>query len=409
MLAIVTTHPIQYQTPIWQALAADGRIPFEVWYLTRHGVKPTLDRQFGTTFSWDIDTLSGYPYRFLETPEQATPNTFWRCRLNESLRDRLRKCGAKAMWVQGWQVAGYWQAVRAAKAVDVDVWLRGESNDLAPTRPAKRIIKRAMLGWLFGQIDQFLCIGSANERLYRQFGIGEERMLRAPYAVDNDRFARQALELRARRAEIRREWGVSDDAFCLLFCGKFIPKKRPMDLIAAATRLRSTGRLPNVHLLFAGAGELAPRMREASTVIFDAQADKSVEARRSVNSANGPPASFVGFLNQTEISRAYVAADCLVLPSDHGETWGLVVNEAMASGLRCIASDACGCSEDLLGPERTFPMGNVDALATRISNLQGGNINPAVQHQLPSFSETVAAISEAYARAAKNRTSVAFG
>jgi hypothetical protein len=157
MLAIVSTHPIQYQTPIWQALAADGRVPFEVWYLTRHGVKPSLDAEFGTIFNWDIETLSGYPYTFLETAKGATPVNFWARRLRECLRDRLRMCGARALWVQGWQLAAYWQAVREAKAASIEVWLQGESNDLAAPRGAKRLLERALLGWLFGHVDRFLC------------------------------------------------------------------------------------------------------------------------------------------------------------------------------------------------------------------------------------------------------------
>ena len=78
-----------------------------------------------------------------------------------------------------------------------------------------------------------------------------------------------------------------------------------------------------------------------------------------------PKASFVGFLNQTEVSQAYVAADCLVLPSEATETWGLVVNEAMASGLPCITSDACGCVEDLIlpiCPQLSYPVGDISRL-----------------------------------------------
>ncbi|HEY0302422.1 MAG TPA: hypothetical protein VGC36_13845 [Rhizomicrobium sp.] len=43
MLVILSTHPIQYQVPVWQALARDGRVPFEVWYLSDHGVRQSLD------------------------------------------------------------------------------------------------------------------------------------------------------------------------------------------------------------------------------------------------------------------------------------------------------------------------------------------------------------------------------
>src|SRR2546428_3955494 len=98
MLAILTTHPIQYQVPLWQALARDGRVPFEVWYLTDHGTRSSLDREFGQTFAWDIDTQSGYPHRFLNVSERAGPSSFWKCRLRERLRERLRASNVSALW-----------------------------------------------------------------------------------------------------------------------------------------------------------------------------------------------------------------------------------------------------------------------------------------------------------------------
>jgi glycosyltransferase involved in cell wall biosynthesis len=81
------------------------------------------------------------------------------------------------------------------------------------------------------------------------------------------------------------------------------------------------------------------------------------------------PVTFAGFLNQSEISRAYVAADCLVLPSDYGETWGLVLNEAMASGIPAIVSDRVGCGPDLVIENQTgaiCPFGNGAALAEQM-------------------------------------------
>jgi glycosyltransferase involved in cell wall biosynthesis len=100
---------------------------------------------------------------------------------------------------------------------------------------------------------------------------------------------------------------------------------------------------------------------------FEAEKEISISAS---NEHDKPTASFVGFLNQSEISQAYVAADCLVLPSDASETWGLVVNEAMASGLPCIVSNACGCLEDLIAPIRpdlSFPVGDIAALERAMS------------------------------------------
>jgi glycosyltransferase involved in cell wall biosynthesis len=82
------------------------------------------------------------------------------------------------------------------------------------------------------------------------------------------------------------------------------------------------------------------------------------------------PIIFAGFLNQSEIPRAYVAADALILPSDSGETWGLVVNEAMACGLPCFVSDRVGCGPDLIVQDITgavFPMGQTSKLAKLIT------------------------------------------
>ena len=113
--------------------------------------------------------------------------------------------------------------------------------------------------------------------------------------------------------------------------------------------------------MWVGTGELGAKLRQACHECFDAEGERV----KSSNGHKGPPASFVGFLNQSEISRAYVAADCLVLRSDAKETWGLVVNEAMASGLPCIVSKACGCVEDLITPIRPdlcYSVGDIMAL-----------------------------------------------
>jgi glycosyltransferase involved in cell wall biosynthesis len=298
----------------------------------------------------------------------------------EPLAPMLRRAAARAVWVQGWQVLAYWQAVWAAKRAGCQVWLRAESNDLAPVAWWKRPAKQFLLGQLFDRIDRFLYIGNANRRLYKGFGVAEERLLPAPYAIDNDRFATQATTLRPKRSELRRGWGIRDDAYCVMFCGKFIEKKRPLDLVAAAhAALRH---IPNLHLLFVGSGELDGKLRAECEVAFDAE---TTGCGKGMPSPGGRPrASFAGFLNQTEISRAYVAADCLVLPSDYTETWGLVVNEAMASCLPCIISDRCGSAEDLGGIAQNcvFRFGDVNQLAAAIIAM---GAEPQVPEVSPKF------------------------
>lgn len=352
MLAIITSHPIQYQAALWRALAAAG-IKFEVWFLTPHAVQPSYDREFGRTFAWDTDLLSGYPHRFLPVKPGWRLDRFTGIRLEQGWSTLLLEGGVTHLWVEGWRFATLWQAVYAAHRAGISVWLRGESHDLQPEHWLRRLVKKIMLARLFNRVDKFLCIGTVNRRFYRSHGIAESRLVAAPYCIDHERFASAAAEIRPRRAELRRKWGVPEDAWCVLFCGKLIQKKRPLDLVAAAAQAVLPGGR-RLHLLIVGDGALKPDLA-------------------AVLAAPGAPgATLAGFLNQTEIPAALVAADCLLLPSDFGETWGLVVNEALAASLPAIVSDRCGCACDLAapqGPAHVFACGNIPALARSLESV----------------------------------------
>lgn len=367
MLAILTTHPIQYQIPLWQALSKTDCIPFEVWYLTDHGTRQSYDVQFGQSFAWDIDTLAGYPHCFLPVTNRTQVNNFGQLRLNSSIGHLFKEKHIEALWIQGWQVMAYWQAVWYAYQQGIPVWLRGESNDLSNSRWPKSAVKRLLLKQFFNRISYFLYIGSANRRLYQQFGVPEQKLVSAPYGVDNQRFAQASQKLAGERTTIRQKWNVPENAFCFLFCGKLISKKRPFDLLEAFERIIAENPLlgieERIHLLIVGSGELRELLHTKAQQL-------ELNYGRSL-------VTFVGFLNQTEIPEAYVAADCLVLPSDAGETWGLVVNEAMACGCPAIVSNLCGCAEDLiqpLGETYVYPCGDVTELAHRLQRVALGEI-----------------------------------
>jgi glycosyltransferase involved in cell wall biosynthesis len=251
--------------------------------------------------------------------------------------------------------------VLEARQAGTEVWLRGETNTRSNAGRVGQQFRRRLLRQLLRRVDRFLYIGEANRHFYLEQGVNNEQLAAAPYCVDNVRFVTAAAAARLKRDGIREEWGIPAEAFCFLFAGKFLAQKRPYDLIEAARRLQHAPQGKKIHLLWVGTGELGDELRRACNVCFDAEAKERTNLRRH----SAPNASFVGFLNQSEISRAYVAADCLVLPSDARETWGLVVNEAMASGLPCVVSDGCGCVEDLITPIRPdlcYPVGDITAL-----------------------------------------------
>jgi glycosyltransferase involved in cell wall biosynthesis len=153
----------------------------------------------------------------------------------------------------------------------------------------------------------------------------------------------------------------------LLFAGKLIPRKRPVDLAMAAARCQARGL--KVEIMVAGSGDLGPQLEAAAA-------------------SHGVRLHLLGFCNQTEMPAAYAAADCLVLPSAH-ETWGLVANEAFACGRPIVVSSACGCAPDLArdgDAGRTFPAGDLDALADAIEKLAAS----------PPSAEAIASISRTY-------------
>jgi glycosyltransferase involved in cell wall biosynthesis len=161
-----------------------------------------------------------------------------------------------------------------------------------------------------------------------------------------------AADAQAGRDELRARWNIPADAVCFAYAGKLEPKKRILDLLQALKLALPVAHRP-LHVLVIGTGELLPAARQ-----FAAE--------------HQLPVSFAGFLNQSEIPAAYVAADCLVLPSDFGETWGLVVNEAMACGRAAIVSDRVGCGPDLVLPGLTgavFPFGDTQALSALLAEL----------------------------------------
>lgn len=323
-VAFVTSHPIQYQVPIFRHLAARDDLEFEVLF----AMLPDAAAQgagFGVEFEWDIPLLEGYRYTVLDNVASAPSVTRFAGCDTPGIGRVLATKEIDAVIVNGWVVKTCVQTLRACKRLGVPCIVRGEANHLRPRPWWKRLLQRQLVR----RYSAYLPIGTANRDFYAGYGAQESQMFDAKYCIENERFERAASQSVPHRAEKRADWGIDDDAVCFLYCGKFETKKHPVELIEAFGAAIQVNPGRRLHLLMVGDGELR---RECEAM---------VRARRL-------PVTFAGFLNQSQIVDAYIASDCLVLPSDHGETWGLVVNEAMACGRPAIVSDQAGCHLDLI-------------------------------------------------------------
>lgn len=352
-LAVLTSHPIQYQAPLFRLMSAQPEIDLTVYFCWDFGVERSFDKDFGITIKWDIPLLEGYRHVFLKNYSPRPSSGFWG-QINPSIITELFKNKHDAVLIYGWNSLTNWLAFAAAIVTGTPVLIRGESplnQELLKGR-LKLSVKKLVLRWLFKRIKAFLYIGEENRKFYLYYDVPEERLFFTPYAVDNGRFIKEADMLKGKRDHIRASLGVERGAFAVLFIGKLTPKKRPDDLLKAYELLITHYSLPTVfHLFFVGDGELRGKL-------------ESYVRDRHISNVH-----FEGFKNQTELARYYTAADVLVLPSGAGETWGLAVNEAMCFGLPIVVSDAVGCAPDLVrNNENGFvvPLGDVSAFAEKL-------------------------------------------
>jgi len=164
--------------------------------MSDQGLEARFDPGFGKSLSWDIDLLGGYNCEFLDTYRGQRSDSFCWLRLKRGFGRALCQMGASVLWIQGWQVAAYWQAVFEARQAGTEVWLRGETNTRSSRDRIGGQFKRRVLRELLGRVDRFLYIGEANRQFYLERGIAKERLAFAPYCVDNGRFASAAAATR---------------------------------------------------------------------------------------------------------------------------------------------------------------------------------------------------------------------
>jgi glycosyltransferase involved in cell wall biosynthesis len=345
-LAIITSHPIQYNAPWFCHLAGQSRWGIKVFYLWDFGVSDHIDVGFQREIRWDIPLLNGYEYEFVPNVS-SSPGThhFWGLR-NPLLLARVGAYDPDAVLLMGYNYASFYRFLYGWGRARAPLLFRGDSHRIIRQSGGKEWARRKVISSIFRRFSAFLYVGGATRDYFRYHGVPRRKLFFAPHAVDNERFFRQGEQAARDAAAWKRELGIPDDNAIILMAGKLETKKRPLDLLFAFL----AARLERVTLLFVGSGHLEGELR---------------------NRANGHAhIRFASFQNQSLMPRTYAAADLVILPS-YGtqETWGLAINEAMCMSRPVIVSDHVGCAQDLVKPFRNgliFPAADVPALTAAL-------------------------------------------
>jgi len=333
-VACLVSHPIQYHSPLFMEWAKSTDMDLTVIYCSNYGVEDVekINPVLGKLENWDIPLLEGYNHVFMKnySPHPSIFSGFFGL-VNLGLPVYLKRQKIEVIIINGWNYFSCVYALIASKILGISVYIRGDNtiiNEEIISGP-KRFLKKIILGWcLFKLIDKFLYVGESNKEFFESYGVKKDKLIFAPHAIDNHRFSKDYIDLMDSYDEIRENLGIGANAFTIIFIGNLVNKKRPLDLLRAFNQLD----LNNKHLIYIGIG---PWKGELQDYI-------------SANNIQG--VQLLGFKNQKEIGKYLRASNVFVLPSTYGETWGLVVNEAMNFHLPVIVSDRVGCSKNLVKP-----------------------------------------------------------
>ena len=205
----------------------------------------------------------------------------------------------------------------------------------------------AYRNFFFSNTTAFVAYSNAASEFIHQIDSNQKPVFLARNAIDNQLYFHEVKRRKTKADELKQAFRL--DGPVLLFVGRLEPEKG-LDILSDAFE-HAVRFIPDMHLVFVGDGSQRPTLESKLAKV--------------------PNVHFIGFTNPVDLPTYYYLADALVLPSIR-ETWGMVINEAMASGLPIIISDACGAAHEAVIHEENgyvFPSGNTDALSAFIVKL----------------------------------------
>ncbi|OGV65007.1 MAG: hypothetical protein A3K19_16320 [Lentisphaerae bacterium RIFOXYB12_FULL_65_16] len=183
---------------------------------------------------------------------------------------------------------------------------------------------------LYSHASAVVVPAPSHDPTYLSWGVPQAAIFHGLIAIDNDGFATAVRSMQGQAPELRQALGLPPRF--LLGVGRQVPKKNWAGLLQAWAGFCAAepDAAAGCHLVLVGDGPERTRLELLTAEL------------RLHNVVFRP------FVAQEELCKYYRLASGLVLPSFHGESWGRVVNEAMACGLPVLVSRECGCAQTLV-------------------------------------------------------------
>jgi 1,2-diacylglycerol 3-alpha-glucosyltransferase len=348
-LVILTELIAPYRIPVFNALAQRPDVDLHVIFLSRTDSSMRDWRVYEEEIRFSYEVLPCWRKRVGK----------YNVLLNRGLSTAMRRAAPDAVVCGGYNYLSAWQALRWAKRNQVPfvLWSESTSGDHRSKHTLVELLKRKFLK----NCDAFVVPGKSARQYLEQFEVTPDRIFIAPNAVDIALFSASSLA-QAQPARLRSQLALPNKYF--LFVGRLVRAKGVLDLLEAYALL-------------------APELREQFSLVFAGEGPMRSELESGAREIYPGTVHFAGFVQRDELADYYALANCLVLPT-HSDTWGMVVNEAMAAGLPVICTRVTGCAADLVHDNgRLVSVGDASELASAMEEIAS---DPALRGRMSSES-----------------------
>ena len=301
-------------------------------------------------------------YKKISLFPEATADYPRKAELQQAFYSALEQANPDVVAVNGWNNFGSLVAANCCMDRGISMVVMSESaRGDEPRTWWKEVIKRRIVNLY----SAALVGGQRHVEYLVGLGMPIEGIFTGYDVVDNNYFCQRSLQIRNSKSETRKKYGLPENYF--LASARFIEKKNLPRLIRAYAEYRS-----------AFAKAMADREVGRDTpwdlvLLGDGPMRETLNSQLSTLNLHSH-VHLHGFKQYDELPVYYALANAFVHASTT-EQWGLVVNEAIASGLPVIVSERCGCVPELVqGSGFTF--------------------NPMDEHELASLLFKMATLSD---------------
>lgn len=316
----ITSHPIQYQVPIFQEIYQKNK-NFHVVFEKKFGKKLILfDKEFNKKIKWGSSLIKKYKFYIYKNKQSFFSNI---C----DYFIFLKRNKIDLMIISGWNSFFFIITIFFAKILNIKIALRCENN-FFNCNFVSRQVKKFFLFFFFKLFYKFYAIGLKNYKMYSQSGVNKSKIVLTRYCVDEKFFNVSKLNIQKLIKFKKKYFKKRKKTY--LFVGKIIERKGYSMIIQLAKKIIQEKSLANL-----------------SQIIIIGSGPEISVLKNQIKKNNLTNIRFINFFSQENLKYFYYLSDYLLLPSYY-ETWGLVANESMSMGTPCIVSDKCGCANDLV-------------------------------------------------------------